>query len=507
MTATPSEAETLPLFRQVMLLVSLSLGTLIFGMAMTVVNVVLPQIQGALSATQDQIAWVVTFHIVAVAIATPLTGWVAGRIGRRRLMTSSIAGFVAATVLCGASESLSELVLWRIVQGLCGAPLFPLVQAILLDVFPRRQHALVISFWGLVAVMGAVIGAVFGGYVGEAINWRWTFYLIAPIGFLAWAGCRIFVSEAWQGRAQHLDWTGFLWLIVAIGSFQLMLDRGLRLDWFESWEIIIEASVAGLAFYMFLVHSLTAPRPFLNLRLLLNRNFSIGLIFGFLFGALFITPIVLFPPLLQDLRDFPESTIGLLLSSRGIGNWAGFLVVVQLKNWPRFAVGIGFACHVIAGLGMAQLDMNMTLWDVAWTNCLQGFGTGIIFVPATMIAFSSMPNRDFAEASAVFHMLRNMGSSIFISISVTLVVTSTAANYAGFTEFGTLFNELFRYPGLAGIWNVEEREGLIRLSGEMHRQAAMIGYINAFYLYTITACLAFPLVLLVKTGPDTGLRR
>jgi DHA2 family multidrug resistance protein len=508
MTATTSEAETLPLFRQVMLLVSLSLGTLIFGMAMTVVNVILPQIQGALSATQDQVAWVVTFHIIAVAIATPLTGWIAGKIGRRRFMTSSIVGFTVATVLCGASDSLPELVMWRIAQGLFGAPMFPLVQAILLDVFPRRQHAFVVTSWGLVAVWGSVIGAVFGGYVGEAINWRWAFYLIAPIGVLAWFGCSIFLTEAWRGRAERLDWIGFLSLIVAIGSFQLMLDRGLRLDWFESPEIIIEACVAGLAIYIFLVHSLTARHPFLNLRLLRNRNFALGLLFGFLFGTLFITPMVLFPPLLQDLRDFPESTIGMLLSARGLGNWLSFALVIPLTKFsPRLAVGVGFACHVIAGLGMMQLDMNLTLWDVFWTNFVQGFALGIIYVPVTVIAFSSLSSRDFAEGSAVFHMLRNVGSSIFISISVTLVVTSTITSYAGLTEFATVFNELFRYPGIAGIWNVDEREGLIGLSGEMYRQGSMIGYINAFYLYTITACLAFPLLLFVKTGSDAGTRR
>jgi DHA2 family multidrug resistance protein len=508
MTAITSEAESLTIFRQVMLLVSLSLGTLVFGMAMTVVNVILPQIQGSLSATQDQVAWVVTFHIIAVAIATPLTGWISGKLGRRRFMTLSIAGFTFTTVLCGASGSLPELVIWRVAQGVFGAPMFPLVQAILLDVFPRRQHAFVITSWGLVAVWGSVIGAVFGGYVGEAINWRWAFYLIAPIGIVSWFGCSIFLTEAWRGRAQRLDWVGFLSLILAIGAFQLMLDRGLRLDWFESPEIIFEAAVAGLAFYVFIVHSLTSPNPFLNLRLLLNRNFTLGLIFGFLFGTLFITPMVLFPPLLQDLRDFPESTIGMLLSARGLGNWVSFAVVVPLTKFsPRLAVGVGFACHVVAGLGMAHLDMNLTLWDVFWTNFVQGFALGIIYVPVTVIAFSSLSNHDFAEGSAVFHMLRNVGSSIFITISVTLVITSTAASYAGLTEFGTMFNELFRYPGIAGIWNIDNQQSLVSLSGEMYRQGAMVGYINAFYLYTFTALLAFPLLLLVKTGNDGGLQR
>ena len=505
MAAIPSEAESLPVFRQVMILISLALGTLIYGMTLTVTSVLLPQIQGALSATQDQIAWVVTFHIVAVAVATPLTGWIAVRFGRRRFLTSTIAGFVITTLLCGAADSLPELIFYRVVQGIFGAPLMPLVQAIILDVYPRRQHALVTMLWGMVAVTGAFSGAIFGGYIGETLDWRWAFYLIAPIGVLAWLGCYVYVTEGWQGSGQRLDWTGFLSLIIAIAAFQLMVDRGSRLDWFESTEIIVEAVLATVAFYVFLVHSLTAPRPFLNLRLLLNRNFALGLMFAFLFGTLFITPMVLFPPLLQDLRDFPESTIGLLLSARGLGNWLSFLVVVPLTKFsPRLTISIGFACHAITGLGMAQLDMNLTPWDVIWTNALQGFGTGLTYVPMTIIAFSSLSSRDLAEASAVFHMLRNIGSSIFISISVTLVVTSTVTNYAGFTEFATLFNELFRYPGLAGLWSVEDREGLIGLSGEMRRQAAMIGYINAFYLYTLAACAALPLALLVRREGAAG---
>ena len=204
MTATPSEAESLPFFRQVMILVSLSLGTLVYGMVLTVTNVLLPQIQGALSATQDQIAWVVTFHIVAVAVATPLTGWIAGRFGRRRFLIYTIAGFVVSTILCGAADSLPELVFYRIAQGIFGAPLMPLVQAIVLDVYPWRQHALVTMLWGMVAVTGSFSGAVFGGYIGEVLDWRWAFYLTAPIGVLAWLGSYVYVTEGWQGSTQRL---------------------------------------------------------------------------------------------------------------------------------------------------------------------------------------------------------------------------------------------------------------------------------------------------------------
>ncbi len=502
MSIDASEPERLTRFHQVMILVSISLGTLIYGLTLTVANVVLPQIQGGLAATQDQIAWIVTFNIVATAVATPTTGWLAARLGRRRLMLYALAGFTVSTLLCGTADSLPELILYRIAQGAFGAPTMPLAQAIILDVFPRRLHALATMCWGLVSVTGTFIGPLFGGHVGEEMDWRWAFYLIAPFGITAWLGCWIFLTEGRRQPRVPLDWTGFLSLIIAIGAFQLMLDRGQSQDWFESPEIILEAVVALVAFYLFIVHSLTAANPFINLRLFLNRNFVIGLALAFAFGMLFLVPTVLFPPLLQNLRGFPESSIGILLSARGIGNWLAFMIVVQMTNFnPRLTIGLGFFCHVLAGLAMASLDINLTPTSVFWTNTLQGFGVGLIYVPMTIIAFSTLPPDDFAEGSALFHLLRNLGSSVFISICVALVVRTTASSYAGFTEQVSLYNEFFRYGAQAGGWGVESTGELRALSGEIRRQASMIGYINAFYLYTVAAACVLPLLLLVKTPP------
>ncbi len=499
MSLERSESESLSRFHQVMILVSISLGTLIYGMTLTIANVVLPQIQGSLSATQDQIAWIVTFNIVATAVATPTTGWLAGRLGRRKLMMGAIAGFTISTLLCGTADSLPELILYRIAQGAFGAPTMPLAQAIILDVFPRHRHALATMCWGLVSVTGTFIGPVFGGHVGEELDWRWAFYLITPFGVAAWAGCFLYITEGRRAPSTPLDWTGFLSLIIAIGAFQLMLDRGQSQDWFESVEIVCEAVVALTAFYLFIVHSLTASNPFINLRLFLDRNFVIGVALAFAFGMLFLVPTVLFPPLLQNLRGFPESSIGLLLSSRGIGNWLSFMIVVQLTNFnPRLTVALGFGCHVLAGLAMASLDINLTPWSVFWTNTLQGFGVGLIYVPMTIIAFSTLPTKDFAEGSALFHLLRNLGSSVFISICVALVVRTTATSYAGFTEQVSLYNEFFRYGAQAGGWGVDNVGELTALSGEIRRQAAMIGYINAFYLYTIAAAGVLPLLLLIR---------
>ncbi len=499
-----SEAEGLSRVHQVMILVSVSLGTLLFGMTLTVATVVLPQIQGSLAATQDQIAWIVTFNIVATAVATPTTGWLAARLGRRRLMMGAIAGFTVSTILCGTAASLAELILYRVAQGAFGAPMMPMAQAIILDVFPRRQHAFVTMCWGLVSVTGTFVGPVFGGYVGEELDWRWAFYLIAPFGVLAWLGCYLSITEGRRAKSVPLDWTGFLTLVVAIGALQLVLDRGQSRDWFESAEIVGEALLAVGAFYLFIVHSLTASNPFINLRLFLDRNFVLGLALAFAFGMLFLVPTVLFPPLLQNLRGFPESSVGLLLSARGIGNWLAFMVVVQLTNFnPRITLAIGFTCHVAAGLAMAGLDINLTPASVFWTNTLQGFGVGLIYVPMTIVAFSTLPSRDFAEGSALFHLLRNLGSSVFISISVALVVRTTATSYAGFTEEISNFNEFFRYGAQAGQWSIDSVGGLSALSGEIWRQAAMIGYINAFYLYTIAAALALPLLLLIRLPERT----
>ena len=486
-------------FQQFLILITVQLATVLFGMTTTLANVLLPQMRGALSATQDQIALVVTFNIVATAVATPVTGWLAARLGWRRLMAISLFGFAVTSVACGLAQSLGALVVFRVLQGAFGGPIMPMGQAILLASFPPRQHALVTMLWGIGGVFGPVLGPLLGGAMAEAYSWRAAFFMTAPFAVLALLGVLITLDDRGRLDKAPLDWTGFIALSLAIAAAQYLLDRGQRLDWFDSIEIVAVAAVAIIAFYIFLVHSLSSKAPFLDLRIFLNRDFALGVVLAGVFGMLVFTPMVLFPPLLQELRGFPESIIGTLISARGLGNWVSFLMVVPLTNYsPRLALAIGFAASAIAGWGMASLDINLTLFDVFWTNMLQGFGIGMIYVPMSMIAFSSLQSRQLTEASAIFHLVRNFGSSVFISLSVTLYIRSTADNYARLAENVNPFNQGLAASATGTAWNMESAEGLASIGGEVFRQAAMIGYLNAFNLYCFTALATLPLLLLVR---------
>ncbi|MFI4982935.1 MAG: MFS transporter, partial [Nevskiales bacterium] len=386
--------------------------------------------------------------------------------------------------------------------GLFGAPIMPMGQAIVLATFPRQLHATVMVIWGAGSVMGPVFGPILGSMIAEAYNWRAAFFMIVPPGVVAMT-CIWFALSEHQTRARtQLDWTGFLALSVAITALQLMIDRGQRLDWFDSPEIVLDAAISAIAFWIFAAHSLTASRPFLDPKLLLDRNFAIGLVIAFFMGMLSYTSLVLFPGLLHDLRDFPDSTIGLLLASRGTGNWMAFLIVVPFSTrYPRLAVASGLMAQAVAGWSMAQLDINLTSFDVFWTNVLQGFGFGLAYTPMTVLSFATLPARQITEASGVFTLVRNFGSSLYISVTVVLLVRSTAANYARMTEFITPYNKALVFPGMPSVWNMDTPSGLMRLAGEIQHQAAMIGYINAFYLLAFTAAVAAPLVWLMRAAP------
>ena len=488
--------------RQWLVLLTVQLSTLLFGTTITIANVVLPQIRGALSATQDEISWVITLNLVATAVGTPMTGWLASRLGWRNVMFFCVLGFTVCSLFCGTANSLETLVLARVGQGLFGAPIMPMGQAIVLATFPRQLHALVMVIWGAGSVMGPVFGPIIGSIIAEAYNWRYAFFMIMPPGLVAMA-CIWFALREYRDRAPtQFDWTGFIALSMAITAFQLMIDRGQRLDWFDSPEIVLDAAVGGVAFWIFASHSLTARRPFLDPRLLFDRNFAIGLVIAFFMGMLSYTSLVLFPALLHDLRDYPDSAIGLLLSARGVGNWVAFLIIVPFsKRHPRLAVATGLMSQAVAAWSMAQFDINLSSFDVFWTNALQGFGFGLAYTPMTVLAFATLPAHQITEGSGVFTLVRNFGSSLFVSATVVLLVRSTAANYAHLTEFITPYNRALTLPGMPSAWNIDSPSGLMRLANEIQHQAAMIGYINAFYLLAATAAAGVPLVWLMRAAP------
>jgi MFS transporter, DHA2 family, multidrug resistance protein len=492
-------AEGLTAVQRWLILSTVVLGSSLYSTALLTTSTVLPQLQGAMSATQDEIAWAMTFNILATAIVTPMTGWLVSRFGIKRVMLWSIGLFSLATMLCGMANSLEALVLWRIIQGGAGAPVVPLSQTILLDSFPRRQHTMVLSIFGMAVGVAPVFGPVLGGYLAEMYSWRWSFYMLVPVGFLSLVGMHLTLRTDSAVGKLRFDWTGFLALATALGAIQLVLARGVRLDWFDSPEIIVECLVAACAFYVFVFHCVTTPSPFLNLSLLKDRNYAIGLLLVTIYGMLNFTPMVLLPPLLQTHIGFTDAMVGEVIGCRGVGMVIGFMTAGFMKRLdPRFSMAFGFSLLAVAGLWMLTFDLNVPMQTLLANSLVQGFAVGVIWVPLTMVAFDTLAPKDRAEASSVFHLLRNMGSSFFISLSIAEIVRTTGANYSRMTEMITPYNHALTMPGLTGGWVFDTVPGLAKIAKEIDHQAAMIGYLNAFMMYTVTSALAVVFVLMCR---------
>ncbi len=493
-----SEEKDTSLGRRVLILVMVVLGSTLYATTLLIASTLLPQMQGTMSATQDEIAWAMTFNILATAVATPMTGWLSARFGRRETMIWSVFAFTFTTFMCGLADSLETLILWRVLQGALGAPVIPLSQTILLDTFPKRQQGLVTSIFGMAVVIGPVIGPTVGGMLSELYSWRWAFYMIVPVGVISFIGLRFTLPYDKPTGRVSLDWTGFLSLSVAIACVQLVLSRGQRLDWFDSTEILIEAFIAVLAFWIFVAHSLTTERPFLNLKLLLDRNYAIGLVLVLIYGMLNFTPMVLLPPLLQQHAGFPDALIGEVIAARGVGATIGFFLAIFVGRMdPRIGLIGGFALQTISGVWLMTFDLNVDMTSLMLNSLVQGIAIGVIWVPLTLVTFSNVSAANLAEGTAVYHLLRNIGSSFFISICVAEIVRATSANYSRMVELVNPFNKALALPWVTGGWDFETVQGLARLSREIGRQSAMLGYINAFGLYTACSLMAIPLILLI----------
>ena len=498
-TAREATASGQTAFGRAIILATMSLCTMLYALTLTIVNVALPQLQGALSATPDQVSWVVTLNVVATAIVTPMTGWIVARWGERRVLIVSVLGFGVASLLCATATTLAPLLFYRIGQGAFGAPLVPLAQAIIVATYPPHQRAMAQGIFGMSVVIGPAIAPTIGGYLAEEYNWRWIFLLILPLCVAALIGVIAFIRDSARRRQVRLDWTGFLALSLAVTCLQLMMDRGERLDWFGSTEIVMLTSLMALGFYLFVVQMLTHPEPFISPSLFLDRNFTVGLFLVFVYGLLNVTPTVLFPSMLQNLKGYPDSLIGILLAMRGAGMVVGFFTAALMGRLdPRVGLVLGLGLVGWSGWMMAHFDLNVSPFSVGLAGVVQGIGTGIMWVPLSVVTFASLPNERLPEASALFHLLRNYGSSIFISLSVMAVVRTGKINYAELSEHVSPFNEVMRFPSVMGLWNPETLPGLAALSREIARQADMIGYTNAFLMYTLVCLGAAPFLVFVK---------
>jgi DHA2 family multidrug resistance protein len=495
-----TEEPRAPVANRGAITVSIMMATFMQGVDTTIANVALPHMQGSFSAAQDQIAWVVTSYIVAAAIMTPLTGWLAGRFGIKYVFFISVAGFTVASVLCGIATSLAQMVIYRLLQGICGAALVPLSQSVLLQINPPHRHAQAMSVWGMGVILGPIIGPALGGWLTDQYNWRWVFFINVPAGVLAAAGIFIFIRETRHGRRERFDFFGFATLSLAIGALQMLLDRGELKDWFGATEICVEAAISGLALYLFIVHTATATeRSFLNRDLLKDTNCIIGTVMMFLIGIPLYGTMTLLPTMLQDLMNYPVMTTGLVTAPRGVGTMVAMFVVARLigRVDTRLVIVTGLLVTAVALWEMTGFSLYMGTSPIIVTGVLQGFGLGFVFTPLSTVTFSTLPRQLLTQGTAIFSLMRNIGGSVGIAIVEALLTENTQIVHSQLIEHLRPDNPLAQAQ-LAAPYSLTIPSGVAALNAMATRQAAMVAYIDNFHLMMIMVIAGLPLVLLLR---------
>ncbi len=475
----------------------------------TIVNVALPYVQGSVAASSDQITWVLTSYITMAAIMTPPTGFLVARFGLKRLFIVSTLGFTLTSMLCGMAESLTQIVAFRAVQGAFGAAMIPLAQTVLLTIYPKERHGFAMALYGLGVVVGPVLGPVIGGWLTEDYTWRYVFYINGPLGIITFLGMMVFLPESPRNGPQKFDWFGFGTLSLAIGALQILLDRGEQKDWFGSSEIVIEALVAGSAFYLFLVHTFTAERPFVRPALFRNRNLSAGAIFSVVTFITLYASLALQPPYLQDLMNYPVFTAGLVMGPRGVGTMVGTLLVGRFvgKVDTRLLLAIGLSLTAWAFYVMTGWTPDVSAREIVVTGLLQGAGTGVLFVPLSAVTLSTLAPEDRPDGASVFSLSRSLGSSIGISVFTALLTTNTEINHADISANVTAVNRAFQDPGIAQFLSPVTAAGRAALDALIMQQAQIIAYIDDYKLLLIATLALFGLlVIFKKSGGSSGPR-
>jgi DHA2 family multidrug resistance protein len=497
---TEAAAEEMAPSIRAMLTVCVMMATVMQALDTTIANVALPYMQGSLSTTQDQINWVLTSYIVAAAIMTSPLGWMASRFGRKKLFIVCTAGFTVASMLCGIAQNIDQMVAFRLLQGVFGAALVPISQAVMLDAYPPAKRGSAMAIWGMGVMLGPIMGPTLGGWLTEYYSWRWVFYVNLPFGILTVVGLSIFMREGAIKRDTPFSWFGFLSLSLGIGALQMMLDRGQEQGWFESGEIVIEAILTVVGFYFFLVDSFTSKRPFIALRIFHDWNFSIALIFMFLIGIILLATMALVTPFIQNLLGYPVLSSGYLLGTRGIGTFFAMMMVGRLlgKYDARLMIFIGLTLATGALWVMVGWNADVSASAIAIDSIAQGVGLGFVFVPLNTIAFATLPGELRTEGAALWTLIRNIGSSVGISVVIAQLTNMITTYHSQLVEHVTPFSDAMRMPG-ALIFAGRSLGNLASLDGLVTQQAAIMAYSNDFLLMTLVSLAAFPLLALIRS--------
>jgi DHA2 family multidrug resistance protein len=475
-------------------------GTLMQALDSTIANVALPHMQGSLQASRDQITWVLTSYIVAAAIMTAPVGWLASRFGRKNLAVVCLTGFTVTSMMCGAAQTLDQMILFRLLQGAFGAALSPLSQSIMLDLYPPQQRGSVMAIWGMGVMVGPILGPTLGGYLTDEYNWRWVFYVNLPFGIAAITGIWLFLRDTHRDDTLKFDWTGFAALGVGLAALQLMLDRGTDKDWFGSGEIVAEAVLAGLGLYLFTVHMLTARQPFIPRGIFRDRNFVSALILMFMVGLVMLASTALLPPYLQNLGNYSVTDTGLLLAPRGIGTMFAMMFAGRLayRVDPRHLMGAGMLLMLWSMWEMSNWTPAVTPSWLVITTFIQGIGMGFVFVPMNLVGFATLPAIYRTDGSAVVNLMRNVGSAIGISITTTVLAAGIQTAHARLAEHITPFNRGLGVNAPSMMWNPNLPFGAEQLNGVIERNAQVIAYANDFLFMFFISLPALAVIYLMR---------
>jgi DHA2 family multidrug resistance protein len=478
---------------------ALMLATLMNTLDSTIANVALPHIQGSVSAAQDQITWVLTSYIIATGLMTPLSGWLAQKIGRKRMFLYSIVGFTLASMLCGIATSLPEIVIFRLLQGVAGASMMPLSQSVMLDLYPQRQIPQVMAIWSSAVILGPIIGPALGGYLTENFSWRWVFYINVPIGILAFIGLNFFMDRDEGGRERPFDFLGFGALVTFIAGLQLMLDRGPSQDWFSSKEIWVEATMAAVGLWVFMIQTVTTEHPFFHRDLAKDRNFVTTTIFGFLTGGLLFSSSALLPSMMQNLMGYSALQSGYASMPRGLGSLLAFLSVPFLlqRFGARPVLFSGLCISIVALWQMSRFDLSMTAGPIMISGLVQGLGTGLLFAPLTTLAYATLSPVHRTEGTVLSTMARSLGSSVGISTMQAGLINQTAMAHSVLAEHIQPSDPVFMSVNPA-FMNPSDPLGVEVLNGEVTRQAGMIAYDAMFGAMIFLVVGMIPLLLLLR---------
>jgi len=475
-------------------------GVLMQALDTTIVNVALPYMEGSLSASRDQVTWVLTSYIIAAAIMTAPVGWLAARFGKKNLIITCIGGFTLASILCGASQTLEQMVIFRIVQGIFGAALGPLSQAVMLDMYPPQKRGNVMAIWGMGIMLGPILGPTVGGVLTDAYNWRWIFYINVPIGIASCVALWFFFKDTARDSTLRFDWFGFGALAVGLGALQLMLDRGTSKDWFASSEIVVEAIVAGIALYLFVVHMFTAKKPFLPREIFRDRNFISGLVLMAVMGLVLLASSALLSPYLQNLAGRSVTQTGFLMVPRGVGVMFAMMFAGRLamKIDPRYLMTIGAALLCWSMWDMTAWTPQVGVLGIAIITFVQGVGMGLIFVPMNIVAFATLAPHLRTDGASMSNLMRNIGSAVGVSITTTVLSNSMQSLHSQYAAYATPFNRALGVNSESMFFNPQIPFGLSGFNRLIEYRAAVQAYANDFLFMFYISLPVFVVIWLMK---------